>query len=269
MPTPLEKLLILTRQLRDPETGCEWDRVQTFSSLTPCTLEETYEVIDAIDRDDHAELKQELGDLLFQIVFYADLAKDQGLFDFDDVCQAISDKLIRRHPHLFDAQGERLPLNARQSKPNWEQLKQQERNGKLQYSLLDDIPRSLPALMQAEKIQKRCASVGFDWHALSPVLEKVHEELAEVEAEIARQPNNKQYIAEEVGDLLFATVNLTRHLKLKPEQVLQQANAKFSRRFRQIEAQLQAQQRSLASASLTEMEALWQAVKQAEVRDKD
>lgn len=253
----LKRLLAITKQLRDPIEGCEWDRVQTFDSLKSYTLEETYEVLDAIDKQDMNELKKELGDLLFQIVFYADLASEQGQFDFEDICQAVADKLVSRHPHIFDEKTT--------EKPNWEQLKQKERDERAQYSLLDDIPNAIPALMKAEKIQKRCASVGFDWQELTPVLDKVKEELDEVEHELNKTVQDQSKIEEELGDLFFATVNLARHLKVKSELCLQRANHKFERRFKQVEAILKQNNRRLTDATLEEMEAAWQLVKQLEI----
>lgn len=254
---PLKRLLAITKQLRDPIDGCEWDRVQTFDSLKSYTLEETYEVLDAIDKQDMNELKKELGDLLFQIIFYADLASEQGQFDFEDICQAVADKLVSRHPHIFD--------DKTTEKPNWEQLKQKERDERAQYSLLDDIPNAIPALMKAEKIQKRCASVGFDWQELTPVLNKVKEELDEVEHELNKTVQDQSKIEEELGDLFFATVNLARHLKVKSELCLQRANHKFERRFKQVEAILKQNNRRLTDATLEEMEAAWQLVKQLEI----
>ena len=254
---PLKRLLAITKQLRDPIDGCEWDRMQTFDSLKSYTLEETYEVLDAIDKQDMNELKKELGDLLFQIIFYADLASEQGQFDFEDICQAVADKLVSRHPHIFD--------DKTTEKPNWEQLKQKERDERAQYSLLDDIPNAIPALMKAEKIQKRCASVGFDWQELTPVLDKVKEELDEVEHELNKTVQDQSKIDEELGDLFFATVNLARHLKVKSELCLQRANHKFERRFKQVEAILKQNNRRLTDATLEEMEAAWQLVKQLEI----
>ncbi|MDF7671019.1 nucleoside triphosphate pyrophosphohydrolase [Orbaceae bacterium ESL0721] len=250
----LQQLIDIVHQLRDPVTGCEWDRKQTFASLKNYTLEESYELLDAIDRKDNDELKKELGDLLFHILFYADLAKTADMFTFEDICQAAANKLVTRHPHIFK-QAEST------AKPNWELLKQQERNQKAQYSLLDDIPTAMPALMRAEKIQKRCAAVGFDWAEVAPVLDKVKEELTEVTAELAEIPNNHARIDEEIGDLLFATVNLARHLKINPELCLQRANQKFERRFREVEERIQAKNISLQQATTDEMELEWQMVK--------
>ena len=258
--TGLKRLQAITKRLRNPIDGCEWDKVQTFTSLKLYTLEETYEVLDAIDHQDMQELKNELGDLLFQIIFYADLASDQGEFNFDDVCNAVADKLVSRHPHIF--------TNKTKEKPNWEQLKQQERDKRAQYSILDDIPNSIPALMKAEKIQKRCASVGFDWNQLQPVLDKVKEEIGEVEHELNQNERDHQKIEEELGDLFFATVNLARHLKIRSELCLQQANKKFERRFKLVESILKQKDRALLDATLEEMEDAWQSVKQLEQDNK-
>ncbi|WP_296207667.1 nucleoside triphosphate pyrophosphohydrolase [Gilliamella sp.] len=252
----LQRLQAITKQLRDPVNGCQWDRQQTFVSLKSYTLEETYEVLDAIDKQDMDELKKELGDLLFHIVFYADLAQEQGSFNFDEICLSVVDKLVYRHPHIF--------TENKTEKTNWEQLKQKERDQKAQYSLLDDIPQTIPALMQAEKIQKRCASVGFDWHDIKPVLDKVKEEIDEVEQELEQNKQDPQKIEEELGDLLFATVNLARHLKVKSELCLQQANKKFTRRFQQVESILKQKNLSLIDATLEQMEDAWQSVKQLE-----
>lgn len=258
--TALHRLLAIMTRLRDPQTGCPWDKSQTLDSIAPCTLEETYEVLDAIARRDYGDLRAELGDLLFQVVFYAELAREEGRFDFAAVCDAISDKLERRHPHLFgDAPG--APTDHREQ---WERLKAQERAEKSRLSPLDDIPAALPALMKAQKIQQRCAAVGFDWSTLAPVLAKVHEEIDEVMHE-ARQPQvDSDKLAEEVGDLLFATVNLSRHLGQTAEIALQQANRKFERRFRQVEAIIGAQGLDLRQASLQQMEDAWQQVKRGE-----
>lgn len=256
----LEQLLTIMKQLRDPVNGCEWDRVQTFESIKNHTLEETYEVLHAIDQKDFKELKSELGDLLFQIIFYAQMANEQQQFNFDDVCLALADKLMRRHPHIFGDS---------QSKVDWEILKQQERNQKHQYSILDDIPSSIPALMRAEKIQKRCASVGFDWDELSPVIEKVNEEINEVLAEINQPIPIQEKIEEEMGDLLFAVVNLVRHLGLKSEQTLNKANQKFERRFRQVENHFKRKGQQLNEVTLDEMEQAWQNIKQCEQQNSE
>ncbi|HBO22536.1 nucleoside triphosphate pyrophosphohydrolase [Providencia sp.] len=257
----IERLLNIMNKLRDPQDGCPWDKVQTFKTIAPYTLEETYEVLDAIEREDFSDLKGELGDLLFQVVFYAQMAKEQSLFDFDDICQAVSDKLERRHPHIFDAENR---LSSSEVIAGWEKRKAKERAEKEQFSVLDDIPSALPALMKAYKIQKRCASVGFDWDTLGPVVGKVHEELEEVMEEATQVVINEQRLEEELGDLLFATVNLSRHLGHKPEMALQKACQKFENRFRQIEERLAESGKSTESATLDEMEALWVSIKRQE-----
>ncbi|WP_130831426.1 nucleoside triphosphate pyrophosphohydrolase [[Erwinia] mediterraneensis] len=259
--TPLDRLLNIMKTLRDPEHGCPWDREQTFASIAPYTLEETYEVLDAIQREDFDDLRGELGDLLFQVVFYAQMASEQQRFDFADICNAISDKLERRHPHIF---GDVKVANSQEVLQNWEQIKGAERADKAQHSALDDIPRALPALMRAHKIQKRCSHVGFDWTTLGPVVDKVQEEIDEVMFEAQQAVVDPAKLEEEIGDLLFATVNLSRHLGSKAETALQKANDKFERRFRQVEAILSAQGLTTSQATLAQMEGAWQQVKAQE-----
>ncbi|AHG21236.1 nucleoside triphosphate hydrolase [Chania multitudinisentens RB-25] len=259
--TSLQRLLTIMKTLRDPQSGCPWDRKQTFATIAPYTLEETYEVLDAIERQDYADLRDELGDLLFQVVFYAQMGQEQGLFDFEQICDAISAKLERRHPHIFGTAdvADSAAVSAR-----WEQLKADERAEKALYSVLDDIPNALPALMKAHKIQKRCATVGFDWDTLGPVLGKVYEELDEVMHEAQQAVVDEQKLEEEIGDLLFATVNLSRHLGHKAENALQVANRKFERRFRQVEEIMQQRGLQMKNATLEQMETAWQQVKQQE-----
>ncbi|ADU70393.1 nucleoside triphosphate pyrophosphohydrolase [Pantoea sp. At-9b] len=260
----LQRLLTIMQTLRDPEHGCPWDRQQTFASIAPYTLEETYEVLDAIQREDFDDLRGELGDLLFQVVFYAQMASEQQRFDFDDICNAISDKLERRHPHIF---GDVKADNAQEVLRNWEAIKHTERAEKAQHSALDDIPKALPALMRAHKIQKRCSNVGFDWNSLGPVLDKVHEEIDEVMHEAQQAVVDSDKLEEEIGDLLFATVNLSRHLGSKAEVALQKANDKFERRFRQVEALINAQGMAMTDATLEQMEEAWQQVKVSENKE--
>lgn len=257
--TSLDRLLGIMKTLRDPENGCPWDRQQTFASIAPYTLEEAYEAIDAINRADYDDLRGELGDLLFQVVFYAQMAQEQGHFNFDDICQTISDKLERRHPHIFAS-----AQDGDRAQNDWETIKRAERAEKAQHSALDDIPQALPALMRAYKIQKRCSSVGFDWDTLGPVLDKVHEEIDEVMHEAQQAVIDRDKLEEEIGDLLFATVNLSRHLGSKAETALQKANLKFERRFRQVEQIIAAQGLQMQQASLEQMEAAWQIVKSQE-----
>ncbi|WP_297479507.1 nucleoside triphosphate pyrophosphohydrolase [uncultured Photobacterium sp.] len=258
----INSLLTIMSQLRDPQTGCPWDLKQDFDSIVPHTIEEAYEVADAIEQKNWTDVKEELGDLLFQVVFYSELAKEQGLFDFDDVVIGISEKLTRRHPHVFSDKQFKDEVAVKQ---NWEAEKAKERAQKLQdESLLANIPLALPALTRADKIQQRCASQGFDWDSLGPVVDKVTEELDEVMAEVIQTPQEQYKIAEEMGDLLFSVVNLSRHLGVKPEHALQQANKKFERRFRQVEKNVLEQGKSLEQCSLTELDLEWDKVKQHE-----
>lgn len=259
--TPLNRLLGIMRTLRDPQCGCPWDLQQTWTTIAPHTLEEAYEVVDAIRREDFSDLREELGDLLFQVVFFAQLGSEQQHFNFDDICHAVSDKLERRHPHIFANQkvGDSEAIAV-----NWEKIKSEERVQKEQRSALDDIPLALPALMRAQKIQKRCSNVGFDWPEIEPVMDKVHEELREVMDEVRQRPVDEEKLEEEIGDLLFATVNLARHLGKQAETSLQKANDKFERRFRQVEQIIHSQGMSLSAASLQQMEAAWQQVKRSE-----
>lgn len=257
----IQQVLLLMQQLRDPEHGCPWDKEQTFDTIAPYTLEETYEVIDAIQQKNYSHLKEELGDLLFQVVFYSQMGKEQGLFDFDEVCDVLSKKLIHRHPHVF---GSERVSDSKQVLADWEKRKTTERAEKSQQSVLDDIPNALPALMKAYKIQKRCASVGFDWETIEPVLDKVYEELDEVMHEARQDQVDDEKLGEELGDLLFAMVNLIRHMGYKAEDVLQKANQKFSRRFREVERYVSQSGKSLSTASLNEMEQHWQQVKREE-----
>ncbi|WP_319783329.1 nucleoside triphosphate pyrophosphohydrolase [Oceanisphaera sp. IT1-181] len=257
----LDDLLGIMAALRDPVSGCPWDQKQDFASIVPHTLEEAYEVADTITRNALDELPGELGDLLFQVVFYAQLGKEQALFDFNDVVQAVSEKLVRRHPHVFvnHELGESRFTSEEEIKANWEAIKAEERRQQdaNATSALDDIPRNLPALTRANKIQKRCSAVGFDWQALPPVLAKIYEELDEVMAELTQPEQDSARIADELGDVLFACVNLVRHLKQDPEAVLRGANDKFERRFRGVEQALQAEGKHSQDCSLEELEAYW------------
>ncbi|PSV22937.1 nucleoside triphosphate pyrophosphohydrolase [Photobacterium kishitanii] len=260
----IDKLLAIMAQLRDPQAGCPWDLKQDFDSIVPYTIEEAYEVADAIEQKNWTDVKEELGDLLFQVVFYSQLATEQGLFDFNDVVAGISEKLTRRHPHVF---GDTEFADEAAVKQNWEAEKAKERAKKAQDdSLLANIPLALPALSRAHKIQQRCASQGFDWGTLGPVVDKVTEELDEVMAEVIQTPQQQHKIAEEMGDLLFSVVNLSRHLNVKPEHALQQANKKFERRFRQVEKNVLEQGKSLSQCSLTELDLEWDRVKQHECK---
>ncbi|MEP0356082.1 nucleoside triphosphate pyrophosphohydrolase [Paraglaciecola sp.] len=257
----IEQLLHIMKRLRDPVTGCPWDLKQTFETLVPYTIEETYEVVDAISRKDMGDIKDELGDLLFQVVFYGQLGEEQQVFTFDDIVQGISDKLIRRHPHVF---GDSQIQNDQELSQQWDDIKTQERikagkNDDL--SVLANIPSGVTPLTKAHKLQKQCAKVGFDWPTIEPVVGKVKEEIQEVMEEVQVETPNQQRIEEEIGDLLFSVVNLARHLNVNAESALIKANHKFEQRFRQVEVTLENHESSIYSASLDEMEAAWQRVK--------
>ena len=260
----MQNLLDIMAQLRNPDGGCPWDLKQDFRSILPHTLEEAYEVADAIESDDRMQLRDELGDLLFQVVFYCQLAREEGSFEFADVAQAMADKLIRRHPHVFgdsvhnEQQGSAV-IDAEQVLKNWESIKQNEREAKQQHSVLDDVPNALPAMQRSAKLQKRAANVGFDWPAVAPVLANMVEELEEVQQAFAS--GDKEHTLEELGDLMFACVNMARHLKQDPEQVMRGANAKFERRFRFLEAQILASGEQLENVSLEHMDAGWNEAK--------
>jgi len=264
MTTKLEKFAEIIAKLRDPNGGCPWDLEQTYQTMPPHILEEAYEVVEAINQDDRKELKEELGDLLMQVVFLSQLAQEEGAFTLDDVIDGITDKIIRRHPHVF---GEIKAENSDEVLKNWGNIKQQERYQKEQFSILDNVPIALPSLLRAAKLQKRCAKVGFDWSELEPTIQKVEEELQEVRDEVSKQPQNPQAIEEEIGDLLFASVNVARHLKLNPEEALRKANLKFERRFRQVEQSILASGRQLEQVSLAEMDLIWDQVKQQEKQE--
>jgi ATP diphosphatase len=262
---PIERLLWVMARLRDPKLGCPWDLEQDFATIAPYTIEEAYEVADAIARGDMADLEDELGDLLLQVVYHAQMAKEAGHFDFARVAAAIAEKMIRRHPHVF---GEAEVTSAAAQTLAWEEAKALEREGKAHAareaaSVLDDVPLALPALTRAQKLQRRAARVGFDWPEAAQVLAKFEEEIGEIRAElVAAAPRER--LADEVGDLLFAAVNLARHLGVDGEAALRQTNAKFERRFRAIEDALAATGRRPEDASLDEMEALWRRAKSAE-----
>lgn len=253
---PLDRLLAIMRQLRDPETGCEWDREQTFATIAPYTIEEAYEVADAIDRNDLAALRDELGDLLLQVVFHARIAEEAGDFAFEDVACAVADKLEARHPHIFSVSPD-ATTGERQT-DRWERLKAAERHSRGATSALDGVALSLPALMRAEKLQKRAARMGFDWPDADGPADKLREEMDEL---AAASPDEKLM---EAGDLLFAAVNLVRAYGIAPEDALRAANGKFERRFRQMEKLAKERDVDFARLDLTEQEALWQAVKASE-----
>jgi len=262
----IEDLRYLMRRLRDPKSGCPWDLKQNFQSLASHTIEEAYEVVDAIEQDDMSHLSEELGDLLFQIIFYSQLAEEQSQFSFDDIISTITQKLIRRHPHVFPEgtiESSRVSLadaEIVEIKRVWEEIKRQERTDKGVGKTLDDIPLALPALNRALKLQKRAANVGFDWSDIKPVIEKINEEVIELEVEIKR--GDKVRMADELGDLLFSCVNLARHLKLDPETSLRGANQKFKRRFESME--LLAGKTKIEDHSADQLELLWGKVKRSE-----
>ncbi|HBR96419.1 MAG TPA: nucleoside triphosphate pyrophosphohydrolase [Gammaproteobacteria bacterium] len=256
-----DDLLRLMRQLRDPETGCPWDVRQTFATIAPYTLEEAYEVADAIEREDMDDLREELGDLLLQVVFHAQMAAEASLFDYAEVVDTLAQKLIRRHPHVFA--GVRIDSDD-DLHAEWEAAKQRERQDKVpspDASALDGVTQALPALLRAQKLQKKAARVGFDWPEAEPVYAKITEEIDEVRDAVANGSVADQ--EEEVGDLLFAVVNLARHLGVDSETALRRANAKFERLFTDLEARLRAQGERVDAQSLDTLEQLWQAVKQA------
>ena len=270
----IKKLLQVMAMLRDAEHGCPWDLEQTIHSLIPHTIEEVYEVVDAIERKNMVDLEDELGDVLFQVVFYSQLTRETDTFSFADVAETVTEKLIRRHPHVFstgaiESFGESVNLSPDQVVTNWEKIKGQEREIKRakqqatdsdvgqteSLSILDEVPRALPALERARKLQKKAARAGFDWTEIEPVIAKLREELDEFEQALSEGDSDRA--ASELGDVFFSAVNLARHQKTEPETVLRQANLKFEDRFRWVEARLSAESRSLESCSLEELDALW------------
>jgi ATP diphosphatase len=255
--TQTQRLLEIMVQLRDPERGCPWDKQQTFKTIAPYTVEEAYEVADAIERQDLRALREELGDLLLQVVYHARMAEEMGLFGFEEVAAGIGDKLVSRHPHVFGAAAMK---DATQQTQDWESRKAEERAAKAQGGVLDGIPMGLPSLTRAEKLQKRAARVGFDWPELAPVFGKIREEIAELEHEVegkAPQPR----LEDELGDVLFAVANLARKLGVDPEQALRGTNRKFERRFRHVETRLAEAGRKPEQATLEEMDGYWDEAK--------
>ena len=252
----LKELITTFKSLRDPSNGCAWDKEQTFKSIASCSIEEAYEVADAIEREDFAALKAELGDLLFQVVFHAEMANESGLFDLTDVIAGLNDKLIRRHPHVFSVNN---AISATESLTIWEDIKAEERK-KLKFdSLMDDVPRNLPSLTRAKKLQKRAARVGFDWPSSREVMAKIDEELQELKVE--HEADNRENMSEEIGDILFTIVNLTRHFNLEPEDIMRKSNLKFENRFRAMENYANDNNLALDAMSLEELEEIWQKIK--------
>ncbi len=263
----LTDLLYLMQRLRDPELGCPWDIKQDFASIVPHTIEEAYEVADAIAQQDWAHLNDELGDLLFQVIFYAQMGAEQAHFDFSSIVANLVEKLIRRHPHVFPdgtLQSNRsdAPISEDEIRQNWERIKQEERAGKEARGIsrvLDDVPQALPALSRAAKLQKRAAQVGFDWNDAESVLDKIEEELAELRAAI--QSGNKDAVADEMGDMIFAQVNLARHLGVNPEEAVSGTNRKFARRFNHVEDCVNASGRDWNEFTLQELDQFWDQAK--------
>ena len=268
---PFERLKTLMQRLRDPQEGCPWDRQQSFATIAPYTIEEAYEVSEAITQNNMSNLKEELGDLLFQIIFYAQIADEKGKFDLQDICDGLTRKMVTRHPHIF---GKAKKRNAEEQNLAWEDIKASERAQKakaqhgdmaldqgtsLPTSVLDDVALALPALMRAEKLQKRAARVGFDWPDIEGVIDKISEEAREVAD--ARASGIHDHIEDEIGDLLFAVTNLARHLKIDPELALRRTNDKFKSRFQYIENKAFLDKHKIEDMSLSDMEAYWQAAK--------
>lgn len=263
-PRGMTQLLTIMRRLRDPVTGCPWDIEQDFASIAPYTIEEAYEVADAIERGNMDELRGELGDLLLQVVFHSQMAQEAGHFSFDDIAHEVSDKMINRHPHIFG--NESRDKSAAQQTIDWETQKARERAAKGAGGVLDDVAIGLPALLRATKLQKRAARVGFDWPETVQVLDKLREEAAELVE--ARESLTQDAVEDEMGDLLFVMANLARHLDVDPEAALRRTNAKFCRRFGAVEARLAQLGKTPAQSDLDEMDALWNAIK-AEEKQRD
>ena len=263
---PLDRLLGVMARLRDPEGGCPWDLEQDFTTIAPYTIEEAYEVADAIARGDLGALRDELGDLLLQVVYHARMAEEAGQFDFAAVAEAITEKMIARHPHVF---GEATVESAEAQTHAWEAVKAEERARKANAAVasrLDDVPLALPALSRALKLQKRAARAGFDWPEAAQVIGKIEEELGEVQVELTAGAPSPDRLEDEIGDLLFTVANLARFVGIDPEEALRRTNRKFERRFRAIESALLADGRQMEATPLSELEALWQAAKAGEPR---
>ena len=266
-PSEIDRLLAIMAKLRDPESGCPWDIEQTFATIAPHTIEEAYEVADAIEHEDWPHLKEELGDLLLQVVFHAQMAKDEKLFEFNDVAGSIAQKMLSRHPHVF---GDETIESADAQTVHWEKLKEAERKAKAAEkgeeppSVLDGVSPGLPALTRSLKLQKRAVRVGFDWPDVNGVLDKIREELEEVEEEVREVNLSQERIKDEIGDLLFTVVNLARWADIDPDSALRSCNVKFERRFKAMEAGVRADGKEMNEATLEEMERHWQAAKRSE-----
>ncbi len=270
MPYQLENLLQLMSELRHPEYGCQWDKAQTLSSLIPHTIEEAYEVIDAIASGDLDEIKQELGDLLFQVVFYTQITKEQGEFDFTDVVAALVEKMLRRHPHVFPdgslgSAGSEVLCNKSNVLKNWADIKRLERSKKNKNNILDDVARALPALTRANKLQQRASGVGFDWSNVNDVFQKLDEEKLELQDAIISDSRKNE--TEELGDLLFTCVNIARHLNIDPETALREANNKFERRFNYIESSLKFDGVKFENMNIEQLEQKWLEAKAVEAQN--
>ena len=252
----LDELLATFKQLRDPKDGCPWDREQDFKSIASCSIEEAYEVADAIEREDYDSLKSELGDLLFQIIFHSKMAEENKLFTLEEVISELNDKLIRRHPHIFD---KRQVNTAEESLLVWEDIKAKERSEKKYKSLMDDVPKNLPGLTRAKKLQKRAARVGFDWKDKQKVFIKLEEEINELRLE--HKNNSIEGISEELGDVMFTLVNLCRHYDIEPEDIIRRSNLKFETRFRKMETSSKNKGKEIGKLTIDELEKLWKSVK--------
>ena len=252
----LDELLATFKQLRDPKDGCPWDREQDFKSIASCSIEEAYEVADAIEREDYDSLKSELGDLLFQIIFHSKMAEENKLFTLEEVISELNDKLIRRHPHIFDKQ---QVNTAEESLLVWEDIKAKERSKKKYISLMDDVPKNLPGLTRAKKLQKRAARVGFDWKDKQKVFIKLEEEINELRLE--HKNNSIEGISEELGDVMFTLVNLCRHYDIEPEDIIRRSNLKFETRFRKMETSSKNKGKEIGKLTIDELEKLWKSVK--------
>ena len=252
----LKELIITFRKLRDPISGCPWDKEQDFKSIASSAIEESYEVADAIEREDFEDLKAELGDLLFQIIFHAEMAKEKNLFNLEDIVDELNAKLIRRHPHVFDDGNVK---DAEDSLRIWEDIKAEERSAKNLRSVMDDVPKNLPSLTRTKKLQKRATRVGFDWKNSEDIIAKVDEEISELKVEVKK--SSKDGIAEEIGDIFFTLIRLSGYYDLEPEDIIRKTNLKFENRFRKMENEAKSMKSSLDKMSLEELEQIWQKIK--------